>query len=72
MTNHPASLAYRHNILRVQFAAYFVVSAALIMWLAFSLINARHEARLIKGVTTTDIKGGVWEMKYIPYSESHK
>jgi len=49
MTNHPASLAYRHNILRVQFAAYFVVSAALIMWLAFSLINARHEIRRMSG-----------------------
>lgn len=49
MTSHPSSLAYRHNILRVQFAAYFVVSAALIMWLAFSLINARHEIRRMSG-----------------------
>ena len=52
MTNHPASLSYRHNILRVQFAAYFVVSAALIMWLAFSLINARHEIRRMSGEFT--------------------
>ena len=52
MTSHPASLAYRHNILRWQFAAYFVVSAALIMWLSFSLINARHDIRRMSGEFT--------------------
>ena len=52
MTSHPASLAYRHNILRWQFAAYFVVSSAIIIWLSFSLINARHDIRRMSGEFT--------------------
>ena len=45
----PPSLAFRHARLKVQFAAAMFCAVALVMYLSFALIDARHELRAARG-----------------------
>lgn len=45
----PASLAFRHSRLKLQFAAAMFCAMMLVMYLSFALIDARHEVRALKG-----------------------